>query len=189
MLRTLRRGDGFGELGLTTGAPRNATVRALTSCELFAVDKGTFERLLIQLVRLPELEPTVQTLADVRSLPPFAHLDPGQLRRLLEHGTWRAIAPGEAVVTMGEIGDAFYAVESGRLEVIANGSVSNEIGSGGHFGEIALLLDQPRIATVRAVTPSRVFELQRAGFDALLKDSFRSGHLKPNVALNRSWEH
>jgi CRP-like cAMP-binding protein len=189
VLRTLQAGDGFGELGLATGAPRAATVRALTSAELFVLDKGTFERLLLELIRLPEVEPTVQTLAEVRALASFAHLDAAELRRLLEHGRWRAVAPGEEVVTQGQVGDTFYAVESGHLEVVRDGVVTQAVRAGGHFGEVALLLDQPRAATVRAVTPSRVFELQRAGFDALLRDGFRSGHLKPNAALDRSWEH
>lgn len=188
-LRTLRTGDGFGELGLATGAPRKATVRAVTSSDLVVVEKGTFERFLLEYIHLPAMAPTLQALAEVRALPPFTHLGGPELRRVLEHGSWQRVVPHEAVVTQGEAGDAFYAVESGRLEVIEDGLVVGEVAPDEHFGELALLLDQPRIATVRALTPCRVFRLGRPGFDALLKDAFRGGRIKPNVALNRSWDH
>ncbi len=57
VLRTVTAGEAFGELGLATGALRNATVRAVTEVELFVIDKGTFDRLLTDRVHLPEIAP------------------------------------------------------------------------------------------------------------------------------------
>ena len=63
------------------------------------------------------------------------------------------------------------------------------MGPGSHFGEIALLLDVPRTATVRALTPARAFRLERDGFDKIVKDSFRKGTVNPAVSLDRVWDH
>jgi CRP-like cAMP-binding protein len=177
VIRRLLRGDAFGELGLATGAPRRATVRAVTASQVFVIDKGTFDRLLADHIELPEFAPTLQTLAELRALGPFAQLPADQLARVRDEGTWLTVPPGADVVTKGEAGDAFYAVESGRLDVIGNGQGRSTLGPGDHFGEIALLADVPRTATVRAATPARVFRLSREGFDRLVADAFRRGRL------------
>jgi CRP-like cAMP-binding protein len=177
VLHTVDAGASFGELGLATGAVRNATVRAVTDVELFVIDKGSFDRLLADRIRLPEIAPTLHALTELRALPPFAGLGTDELAALRDHGAWRNLAPGETVIAEGEVGDAFYAVGSGRLEVLQNGESIGKLGPGDYFGEIALLTDAPRTATVRASTPVRVFRLERAQFDSLLAGAFRRGRL------------
>jgi putative peptide zinc metalloprotease protein len=175
VVQTLDAGQSFGEVALVTGARRNATVRARGSAELFAVDKGTFDRLLTDRVALPEFAPTLYELAALRALPPFANLPSSELLRLQEHGTWQNVAPGAAVVEQGDVGDAFYAVADGQFEVVVDGRHVGSCEPGGHFGELALLTNAPRAATVRSLTPARVFRLERTGFEQLLADAFRGG--------------
>jgi CRP-like cAMP-binding protein len=67
------------------------------------------------------------------------------------------------VIGAGEIGDKFYLVVEGDLDVDAGG-VRTTASAGDYFGEIALLRDVPRTATVTARTPSRLFALPRAVF-------------------------
>jgi CRP-like cAMP-binding protein len=177
LLRTLGPGESFGEIGVATGAPRRATVRSATPVDLFVIGQGSFDRLLADHLRLPELAPTLQALAEVRSLGPFAQLGTEELDRVLEQGSWHSVAPGEAIVTQGEVGDAFFAIESGHFEVTADDEVQGSLGPGDHFGEVALLIGVARTATVRAVTPGRVFRLERVGFDRLLAGAFRRGRL------------
>lgn len=188
-LRTLGRGEGFGELGLVEASTRAATVRAVEEAEVFQIDKGSFDELLADKARVPEFGPTMQAMAELHRLPSFAHLESDELGELLAHGDWVNVPPGEKIVSQGEVGDAFFAIGSGQVEVLEDGSRAGILGSRDHFGEIALLLDIPRTATVRTITPVKVFRLDRDGFDKVVRDSFRRGTLTPAIALDRVEEH
>jgi MFS family permease len=72
-------------------------------------------------------------------------------------------AAREVVVRVGEPGHRFYIVGDGELEVVADG-VRKDIGRGDHFGEIALLRDVPRTATVTALRDSQLYALERDDF-------------------------
>jgi CRP-like cAMP-binding protein len=72
------------------------------------------------------------------------------------------VATGEVVVQAGETGDRFYVVADGELEIV-NGA-HDRAGRGDFFGEIALLRDVPRTATVRATAPSQLYALDREDF-------------------------
>jgi CRP-like cAMP-binding protein/Zn-dependent protease len=189
VLRVLGPGESFGELGLAEVSPRSATVRALQDCQVFEIDKSTFDRLLAQMVHIPEFAPTLQAVADLRELPAFATLEPDELSEVLEHGGWVNVAPGETIVQEGEAGDAFYAIRSGQVDVTQGGSFVRTMGPGDHFGEIALLQDVPRTATVAARTPVRAFRLDREGFDRLMAGAFRRGTVKPSSGAERTWQH
>jgi CRP-like cAMP-binding protein len=185
VLRTISRGESFGELGLVEAAPRAATVRAVEESQLFEVDKGTFDRLLADMIHVPDFAPTFQALNDLRELPAFSHLEPDELTELLEHGEWVNLPPGETIIEQGEAGDAFYAIRSGQMDVVKDGKDVGTVGPGSYVGEIALLLDVARTATVRARTPVRAYRLDREGFDRLVGDAFRKGSLETKVNLSR----
>jgi CRP-like cAMP-binding protein/Flp pilus assembly protein TadD len=81
--------------------------------------------------------------------------------------------PGQIVFHMGEIGDTFFMIETGEVEVLApdvegTPNVLNRLGSGDFFGEIALLRAVPRTATIRVVSPTRLLALSREDFDDVL---------------------
>jgi CRP-like cAMP-binding protein len=72
--------------------------------------------------------------------------------------------PGEVVITEGDSGDLFYAIESGTVEVTKEGRHVADLGPGDYFGEIALLRDVPRTATVTAKTACVFQTLDRTQF-------------------------
>jgi putative peptide zinc metalloprotease protein len=189
VLSTAGPGESFGELGLLEQAPRAATVRAVEESELFEVSKGTFDQLLADMASVPEFAPTLQAAADLRRVPAFAGLEPAAIAELLEQGRWLSIPPGEDVIRQGEVGDAFFAIGSGRVEVLRDGRSVRNLGPGEFFGEVALLEDVPRTATVRTLTPVRVFRLEREGFDRVVGDAFRRGTLNPHAAVGREQRH
>ncbi len=188
-LKTLGRGEAFGELGIAEHASRTATVRATTRAEVFELDSGTFERLLKERLIGAAYGPSLARLGELRALSCFRHLGPAELGALLEHGEWTQIEAGRTIVRQGEPSDAFFAIESGRLEVIEDERHVRELGAGSYFGEIGLLSYSPRTATVRAITPVRAFRMDREGFDALVGRAFRSGALVPHAVSGLALEH
>lgn len=180
-IRDLGRGESFGELGLVKVAPRAATVRAIGPAEVFEVDKGTFEHLLADMIHLPEFEPTLQQVAELRGLTCFSNLSTTQLWELLDQGSWVGFAPGEQIMREGDVGDSFYAISSGQVDIVRGERLVNTIGRGSYFGEVALLMEVPRTATVTARTPVRAFRLDSEGFDQMVADAFRRGSLISHV--------
>jgi CRP-like cAMP-binding protein/Zn-dependent protease len=185
VLRTLERGDSFGEMGLLESAPRKATVRAIDDVELFEIDEATFDRLLSDSIHAPEFGPTMQAMAELRELPPFAGLGTASLAEILEHGSWTSQPPGTSLVREGEPADMFYVIGSGQAKVTKGGEELATLGPGSHFGEIGLLRSVPRSATVTSMTPIRAFVLDRDGFDQVIAEAFRRGSLK--LASDRTW--
>jgi MFS family permease len=74
-----------------------------------------------------------------------------------------SVARGEVVIRAGDVGERFYVVDEGELDVDAAG-IHSTSAPGDFFGEVALLRDVPRTATVRAVAPSRLYALDRDDF-------------------------
>ena len=68
------------------------------------------------------------------------------------------------MITQGDAGDTFYAIADGRTRVLSSGRQVRTQDSGDWFGELALLRDAPRSATVTAITALTVIELDRAPF-------------------------
>ncbi len=86
-----------------------------------------------------------------------------RLERLVRGAESVAVPAGTAVVTAGEVGNKFYVIEDGLVQIEEDG---RRQGPGGAFGEIALLLDIPRTATVRAVTDVHLWAITRRAFVA-----------------------
>ena len=99
---------------------------------------------------------------------------PGEtLARLGERMERRNVAPGERVIHEGEAGDRFYVVLSGVLTAVqAERGARTLLRPGAYFGEVALVMDVPRTATVEALTPATVASCDRATFDELVRPLF-----------------
>jgi MFS family permease len=94
----------------------------------------------------------------------FAPLPPATLEQLAESLEEVTLAPGQAVIRQGDTGDRFYLVREGALRVAVDGTDVQALGPGDSFGEIALLRDVPRTATVTAQTETMVYALDRNAF-------------------------
>ncbi len=100
----------------------------------------------------------------LRRNPIFAPLPEPTLEQLAGSLEQVRVAAGEEVVRQGEPGDRFYLVEQGTLAVAVDGRVAQQLGPGDSFGEIALLRDVPRTASVTARTDAVLYALERSEF-------------------------
>ena len=103
-------------------------------------------------------------LALLRDLPLFAPVEAKALGFITQHLVRVEVPAGEVLIREGEDGDRFYVIESGALTATFEGEVLRQMGPGDPFGEIALLRDVPRTATVTADEASVLLALDRQPF-------------------------
>lgn len=114
--------------------------------------------------------------------PIFAPLPIATLERLCHEVTERRVVTSEVVITEGEAGDLFFLIESGVVEVSREGRPEGTQGPGEGFGEIALLHDVPRMATITARTECTLLVLSREDFLEAVTGHTRSNETAHSVA-------
>lgn len=116
------------------------------------------------LVRL-DVEPgDPRRLALLEAIPIFSPLSPPVLEQLAARLTPVHANAGDELIRFGDHGDRFYVVDKGEVEILVDDEPPRREGEGTYFGEIALLRDVPRTATVRAAADSDLFALDRDDF-------------------------
>jgi MFS family permease len=115
----------------------------------------------------------------------FAPLPVATLERISNGLVAMRKPAGEEVITQGEAGDRFYLIESGQVEVFEDGNFRRNEGPGESFGEIALLRDVPRTATVRTTQESTLLALEREPFIAAVTGHRRSHQVAHTVVDDR----
>jgi CRP-like cAMP-binding protein len=91
----------------------------------------------------------------LQQVPLFSGLRSKQLKRIAGAMTERAFSAGEEITKEGEVSVGFYVIQEGRASVTMNEQQVGELGPGDHFGEISLIAETPRAATVMAETDMR----------------------------------
>ncbi len=196
MVDRLRAGQYFGEMALVRQGPRQATVRAAADgpVSVTALDLPGFNRLiegsaelrqeLQEIIQLRQLQGQVAALNDI---------DPDVLRDVTAGAPTRIFTPGETIVRQGALGETFYFILEGEVDVWLKRGDAEEVqidhlGVGRFFGELALLGDRRRKATVRAAgtTAVRVLELDGAAFDKLNQHSSQFNSQLQDAASERA---
>jgi hypothetical protein len=121
----------------------------------------------------------------LRSVPMLAPLSGPILERIAGSLTRIEVSVGGVVIHEGEVGDRFYVVAAGRLEVEVHGHDVRELGPGDGFGEIALLRGLPRTATVRAITEAVLLAIDSEPFLAAMTGQPRSRSIAVGLADQR----
>ena len=139
--------------------------------ETALIATGTFLPLLVVLLgaRVAKIDassapPEASELRILAAVPIFAPLPGGSLEHVAARLVPLRIDAGTVVVREGDMGDRFYIVAEGEVEVSQYDRPISELRSGDYFGEIALLRDSPRTATVTARTDSVLYALDRDDF-------------------------
>merc|ERR1711874_162390 len=186
---TIGEGASFGELALIYGTPRAATVKASTSSDvkLWGIDRDSYRRILMgSTIRKRKMYEEFLSKVSI-----LENLDKWERLTVADALEATSFEHGQAVVRQGQPGDDFYIIVDGNASVTQfrnEGEDSQEVGVLGpsdYFGEIALMLDRPRAATVTAVGPLKCVKLDRARFERVLGPC--SDILKRNILQYNSF--
>lgn len=159
-------GGSFGELALMYNAPRAATVITAEQSTLWALDRVTFRRILMdsafQRRRMYE--------GFLEEVPLLSSLTPYERSKIADALETKKYPAGTTIIKEGDVGESFYILESGEAEVFKRGIEKpvNRYKKGDYFGELALLNDAPRAASIISTTEVKVATLGKNGFQRLL---------------------
>lgn len=189
---TIGEGGSFGELALIYGLPRAATVKASSSTDvkLWGIDRDSYRRILMgSTIRKRKMyEEFLSKVSILDNLDKWERLT---VADALEPGSFE---DNEVVVKQGEQGNDFFIIVEGTAVVTQTRSEGVEdpeqvevgrLGPSDYFGEIALLLDRPRAATVTARGPLKCVKLDRGRFERVLGPC--SEILKRNIQQYNSY--
>lgn len=122
----------------------------------------------------------------LENVPLFKGADPMLLQSIIMQLTQVKYEAGEEVVHIGDSGEEMFFISRGRVEVVdGDGNVKAELVDGNFFGEIGLLLSQPRTATVRAASDCELFKLEKADLMRVIKDHPQFAETLCQVARDR----
>ncbi|CAM9447603.1 unnamed protein product, partial [Scytosiphon promiscuus] len=169
-VRTLKSGDAFGELALMYNSPRTATVKAVTGCLVWALDRTTFRHTILEAGQQRRQKYEV-FLANV-SILKRANLSPSDIAQLADAVEPIAFADGDTIIKEGDDDRnlfKFY-INNGRARCCLRrlGGMLASANMRDHFGEKALVERTPRTATVKAHGPLKCAALSIAGFERLM---------------------
>jgi CRP-like cAMP-binding protein len=189
VIGTVRKGQIFGEMASLAHAPRSASAVAKSACRVIALDDVQFHAglqkkpvfaLMLMSMMIARLRETISRLRAIDALPADAALkesvvfDPKRLADLAD-GLSRDepvyFDRGKTIVQEGQAGLRMYAVLEGHASVSIGGYVVEKLGPGGVFGELALIEQSPRLASVVADTDCTLLPVSRAAFQLLVKTS------------------
>jgi hypothetical protein len=122
----------------------------------------------------------------LQAIPMFAPLKPVTLDALARALARVEVPSGDVIMREGDESDLFYVIESGRVQVTAaDGHVLREEGPGDYFGEIGLLRDVPRTATITATEPTVLLALEREDFLDAVTGQGEARRLAEDVVVRR----
>ena len=155
---------------------------------IVALGVGGIVVALVCAVRMPHLDARLvapRGLELLRRVPLFSPLAPTMLEQIAHKLEPVSAAAGEVVVAEGETSNRFYVIESGEVEITQEGRLLRREGVGDVFGEIGLLRDVPRTATVTAVDDVELLTLSREEFLSLMAGEDRVRSLASDLATRR----
>ncbi|PRP83288.1 cAMP-dependent protein kinase type I-alpha regulatory subunit-like [Planoprotostelium fungivorum] len=164
LVATVGRNGSFGELALIYGSPRAATVKSTTPVSLWAIDRGTYRAILMS-VTMKKRKVYEDFLAKVDILESLTPWERSIVADALEPITFH---PGQKIIHEGESGDTFFILLEGSVTVTKGEAQLGRLCVSNYFGEIALLKNTPRAATITADDTVKCAMLDRERFNRVM---------------------
>lgn len=171
LLKTVEEGDVFGELALLYNTVRAANVDAKEDCALWKLDRNTFTHIVKEAAQ----KKRERYEGFLEAVPLLKDMDRYERSQLCDGFGNQPFIKGDTIIKQGDEGDKFYIVEEGELRGVKEGMEDNALTyvAGDFFGELALLKDTPRAATVTALTDGMLLVLDRGAFKRLFGGSVK----------------
>jgi CRP-like cAMP-binding protein/Pyruvate/2-oxoacid:ferredoxin oxidoreductase delta subunit len=176
-LALLGEGNIFGEMAALSGYPRSATVTAKEDLHLLEIPAKELKDLMKHSSRFREtiegfyFERAVRTY--LRKVPFFANLDDAMLEKLEKGVSFKSYNQGDVIFREGDVGDSLYVIRTGFVKITKKQKEKEQIiayiSQGNYFGEMALLGDGRRTATVSAFTKVEALQVLKEDFDRLIE--------------------
>uniref|UniRef100_A0A669D888 cAMP-dependent protein kinase type II-alpha regulatory subunit n=1 Tax=Oreochromis niloticus TaxID=8128 RepID=A0A669D888_ORENI len=165
----------FGELALMYNTPRAATIVATQDGALWGLDRATFHRLIVK----NNAKKRRMYEAFIECVPLLKSLEVSERMKIVDVLGARAFKDGDRIITQGDKADCFYIVETGEVKIMIKsktkaGQQDNaevevaRCSRGQYFGELALVTNKPRAATVYAVGETKCLVIDIQAFERLL---------------------
>lgn len=175
-LANLGEGDVFGEMAALTGYPRSATVSSIDELYLLEIPSEVLKELMKISPKFKELiegkytERAVRTY--LRKVPLFGNLSDTMIKELEVKVQLKSFNQGDIIFREGNPGDSLHIIRNGFVKITKQHANKDQIiaylAQGSYFGEMALLEDEKRTATVSAFTKVETIQVLKQDFDALL---------------------
>ncbi|CAD8135411.1 unnamed protein product [Paramecium pentaurelia] len=156
-VKVMSEGDYFGERTLSLNVIRSASIRTITDCNFWRLDRQIFQQ-AIELIMKIEYEENIQFINQISF---FTFMQPQQKYIIIQQLITTKYEPGQMIVNEGEQADSFYLIKSGTVGVFKENKQINTMGPGYSFGVQALYEKITRGASVRAETEVKCLTIGR----------------------------
>jgi cAMP-dependent protein kinase regulator len=166
VLKTCVAGDVFGELALLYNTTRAASVSVSSDgpAKLWKLDRDTFNNI----VKEAASKKRERFMTTLKKVPILANLGDYELSQIADALKSEDFAADSVIVKQGDVGNTFYILEDGTAKAVKDGATVMQYESGNFFGELALLHDAPRAASIISTSKCSCLGLERKAFTRLL---------------------
>lgn len=160
----------FGELAILYSNARSASIKAITECTFWGLDRTTF-KLVVERTSQMEFEENKQFLEKTSFFKLLSTDQKNDLTRLVSSQRFQ---PGEDIVRKGDVASSYYIIKEGAVVCLDDGNLEvRNLYAGDSFGEQALYFKSKRMLTVRALKPTKVIAVARDKIASIL-----GGHIQ-----------
>ncbi|HEY7536208.1 MAG TPA: cyclic nucleotide-binding domain-containing protein [Thermodesulfobacteriota bacterium] len=192
-LALLGEGNIFGEMAALSGYPRSATVTAKEELSLLEIPAEVLKNLIKHSSEFKDAiegiyaERAVKTY--LRKVPIFSTLDDSTLEKLENGVKLKSYKSGDVIFNEGDQGDSLCVIRTGFVKItkkhLGKDQIIAYLSQGNYFGEMALIEDERRTATVSAFTNVEVLQVLKEDFDMLLNADQRLAEGIKNIIMER----
>ncbi|CAG9322201.1 PKG_21 [Blepharisma stoltei] len=185
----IAKGAGFGELALLHNSKRSATIKTVERTALWGIDKESFNKAVKSIIK----ENFEKHKKFVEKFPIFRDLTEDQKNKIASALNLEEYEDGDTIVKEGDEGFCLYIIEEGAVSCVKGGVEIQEIKQGEFFGEMSLLNNQRRLATIISLGKTRLLSLSKENLNLILggqsENIMYKNSLQVSFKLSKSLRH